>query len=384
MECGNSPFERALMAAGSNEVLALLGEHTYDEVRNITGWSRGKIYSLALRSGARKTENRIRERQEERKKRQLETLAEMMNSTAKADVLDFFDGIPDDSIDAHISSPPYNLGKAYGECASADSMRHVYFHGFLMQVVSEMARTVKPGGVVCLNTGKTRDWQDCLMPMDVMLYDDLRKAGLRFVSRVIWTIPHGLTPKGRLADRYETVLIFSKGDQVTFNPNAARVPQRQPDKRAFKGPNRGKLSGHPYGAAPSDVWNDIPNVGHNHPDSLEGKHPAQFPVNLAKRAILLYSKAGDLVCDAFSGSGSTQIASKQTGRAFIGADLFYDDLRERRLAKTTLDSFTPLPGVTGASVAVWQAEARRVEHQVVTMPTPAEEHKMCEQLRIFA
>jgi hypothetical protein len=60
MECGNSPFERALMAAGSNEVLALLGEHTYDEVRNITGWSRGKIYSLALRSGARKTENRIR------------------------------------------------------------------------------------------------------------------------------------------------------------------------------------------------------------------------------------------------------------------------------------------------------------------------------------
>jgi DNA modification methylase len=221
-----------------------------------------------------------------------------------------------------------------------------YYHGWLMQITSEISRTLKPGGVVCLNVAKTRDWVGSLMPMDVLICEDMRRAGLTFQSRVVWTVPHGLTPTARLADRYETILIFSKGEQATFNPNAARVPQKQPGKRAFKGPNIGKLSCNPLGAHPSDVWSDIPNVGHNHPDTAEGKHPAQFPARLAKRCILLYSMAGDLVCDPFSGSGSTAVAAVESGRNFVGSDLFYENLRERRLAKAKPDTLTLLPGVS--------------------------------------
>lgn len=371
------------MQPNETEVLSLLQDHTYDQVREITGWSRGRIYALALKTGARKTEHRIRERAEERKKRQLETLQGMIDTTAKADVLDFLDGIPDDSVAMHFTSPPYNLGKRYGDCPSADTMRFTFFHGWVMQVLSEMARTVKPGGVVCLNTGKTRDWEDRLMPLDVLLFEDLRRAGLTFQSRIIWTVNHGLTPKARLADRHETILVFSKGDQATFNPNAARVPQKQPGTRAFKGPNRGQLSGHPLGAHPTDVWGDVPQVGHNHPDTQQGKHPAQFPVRLAKRAILLYTMAGDLVCDPFSGSGSTAVASVETGRHFLGADLFYEDLREKRLAQTKLDDVSPLPGVTDESLAVWQAEARRVERKADIIPSPAAEADLCAQIGLF-
>jgi len=224
-----------------------------------------------------------------------------------------------------------------------------------------MARTVKSGGVVCLNTGKTRDWENHLMPMDILLFEDLRRAGLTFQSRIIWTIPHGLTPKDRLADRHETVLVFSKGEQATFNPNTARTPQKQPSKRAFKGPNKGQLSGNPYGSHPTDVWSDIGNVKHNHPESKMGKHPAQFPVELVKRAVMLYTMPGDVVCDAFSGSGSTAVAAVETCRSFVGADLFYEDLREKRLANAKPDEYSPLPGVTDESLAIWQAEARRVD-----------------------
>lgn len=347
----------------------------------MTGWSRGRIYALALKTGARKTERRIQERHAERRRRQEETLEAMLNSTVKSDVLDFLDGLPDNSVAMHFTSPPYNLGKKYGDCASADTMRFTYFHGWLMQVISEMSRTLKPGGVVCLNVGKTRDWEDQLMPMDILLYEDLRRAGLTFQSRVVWTVSHGLTPKRRLADRYETILVFSKGDQASFNPNAARLAQKQPDKRAFKGPNRGQLSGHPYGAHPSDVWSDIPQVGHNHPDTKNGKHPAQFPVALAKRAVLLYTLAGDLVCDPFCGSGSTAVAAVQTGRAFVGADLFYEDLRASRLKEATRDEFTPLPGVTDESVAVWQAEARRVDAAALPI-APHEEAALMAQLEL--
>lgn len=377
------PAPESVETVTEDKVLRLLTSHTYEEVRAITGWSRGKIYQLALRHGARKTESRIMERQQDRRKRQMETLTQLMNTTAKADVLDFFDAIPDDSISLHLCSPPYNLGKSYGDGASADTLRFTFFHGWLMQIVSEISRTLKPGGVACINVGKTRDWQGILMPLDVLLHEDLRRSGLTFQSRVVWTMNHGLTPKHRLSDRYETILIFSKGEQATFNPNAARTPQKQPDKKAFKGPNKGQLSGNPYGAFPSDVWNDIPQVANNHPDASHGRHPAQFPLKLAKRAILLYTMAGDLACDCFSGSGTSWVASKETGRDFVGADLFYEDLRAKRLAATTPDAFTPLPGVTEESVAVWQAEAKKVSFEHESKISEKEDQRLCKQAGLF-
>lgn len=359
--CQDSSLRPGLNA-GELEVLALLQSHTYDEVRSQTGWSRGRIYKLATRVGARKTEARILERREERKRRQLEFLNEVINSTVKSDVLDFLDGIPSNTVALHLTSPPYNMGKPYGGAAgaSADCMRFTYYHGFLMQVISEMARTLKPGGTLFFNLGSTRDWEERLIPLDCLLFEDFRRAGLVFQSRIVWEIPHGLTPKRRLAERYETVLVCSKGEIQTFNPTAARVPQKEPGKRAFKGPSRGKLSGHPLGAHPSNVWR-IRNVGSNHRERRWGEHPAQFPLLLAKRGILLYSMPGDLVCDCFSGSGTTQHAAIEAGRNFVGADLFYQALRDLRIAEVAPDSFSILPGVSDDSIAVWQAEARRVE-----------------------
>lgn len=363
-------------------VLQLLIRHTYAEVEEQTGWSRGRIYALALRSGARKTESRIRERAAERRQRQLEAFKAMVNTTTTADVLDFLDSIPDSSVSMHVTSCPYNMGKRYGDAAGADTMRFTYFHGWLMQVISEMARTLKEGGVICLNVGKTRDWENTLMPMDVMLFEDLRRSGLTFQNRVIWEIPHGLTPSKRLADRYETILIFSKGEQATFNPTVARKAQKQPTKRAYKGPNKGQLSCHPLGAFPTDIWSDIPNVGFNHPDRAHGTHPAQFPVLLARRAILLYTMPGAIVCDPFRGSGSTAVACKETHRNFVGADLFYADLSERRTANARPDTVSMLPGVTDETVAVWQAEARRVE-QVATTITEDEDRALCIQMGLL-
>lgn len=107
-------------------------------------------------------------------------------------------------------------------------------------------------------------------------------------------------------------------------------------------------------------------------------------MKLAKRCILLYTMPGDLVCDPFCGSGSTLVASLESGRKFVGADLFYEDLRARRLANATADAVTPLPGVTDDSLAVWQAEARRVDRQPDSIPTDDEERQMCDQMALFA
>lgn len=61
------------------------------------------------------------------------------------------------------------------------------------------------------------------------------------------------------------------------------------------------------------VW-DIPSVRANN------VHPAMFPLELAKRAIRLYTDEGDIVLDPFMGSGTTAIAAIETKRHYIGFD----------------------------------------------------------------
>jgi hypothetical protein len=56
----------------------------------------------------------------------------------------------------------------------------------------------------------------------------------------------------------------------------------------------------------------------------------------------------------------------------VGADLFYEDTRRERLAKVMPELVSLLPGVTDQSVAVWQAEARRVDIQARPITMQAE------------
>ena len=75
------------------------------------------------------------------------------------------------------------------------------------------------------------------------------------------------------------------------------------------------------------------------------------------RAVQLYTKPGDLVIDPFSGSGTTHVVARRTGRQFSGCDLFYEDMRAARLADAELDNVCTLPGISEQSRAIWQAEA---------------------------
>jgi len=50
-------------------------------------------------------------------------------------------------------------------------------------------------------------------------------------------------------------------------------------------------------------------------------HPTEKPIRLMERLIALTTKEGDVVLDAFMGSGSTGVACKNMGRSFIGIEL---------------------------------------------------------------
>lgn len=131
-----------------------LASSTYDEVSQRFGVSRGRIYGAACRLGARKTEERLQEKKAERRKRRQAFMQEVINAVSTSDVLDYLDGIEDDSVDLHFTSPPYNIGRSYGG-GGGDASRFHYYLGWLLQVLSEMDRTLRPGGVLGLQVGAT-------------------------------------------------------------------------------------------------------------------------------------------------------------------------------------------------------------------------------------
>lgn len=62
-------------------------------------------------------------------------------------------------------------------------------------------------------------------------------------------------------------------------------------------------------------------------------HPTQKPVLLMEQLIEIFSNEGDVILDAFMGSGSTGVACQNTGREFIGIEIDeeYFRLSEERL-----------------------------------------------------
>jgi len=65
------------------------------------------------------------------------------------------------------------------------------------------------------------------------------------------------------------------------------------------------------------------------------EHEAQFPLELPRRVIRLFSAPGDLVLDPFVGGGTTAIAALQHQRHYLGFELLpdYATLAARRVRR---------------------------------------------------
>jgi adenine-specific DNA-methyltransferase len=183
-------------------------------------------------------------------------------------------------------------------------------------VIDECIRILHPRGSICWQVGSYVNNNE-IVPLDIKLYEEFARRGMRLRNRIIWHFEHGLHCTRRFSGRYETILWFTKTDRYHFNLDAVRVPQKYPGKRHYKGPKKGEYSSHPIGKNPGDVWL-IPNVKSNHPEKTI--HPCQFPIELVLRLILAMSRRGDLVVDPFLGVGTTAAGAVLTGRRVAGAE----------------------------------------------------------------
>ncbi|WP_207679357.1 DNA-methyltransferase [Desulfonema magnum] len=79
-----------------------------------------------------------------------------------------------------------------------------------------------------------------------------------------------------------------------------------------------------------ELW-DIPNVKSNHPEKTE--HPCQFPIELVERSVLAFTDEEDVVLDPYCGVASSLIAGLKHNRRVVGCekDRHYVEIGKNRI-----------------------------------------------------
>lgn len=206
--------------------------------------------------------------------------------------------LPDCSVDAIISDPPYGIDFKSSHTDNHDKIANDSFEDFnaaLPVWLDEFARILTPTGVACCccgGGGKT--------PVSAIFTLELAKHGLKLIQTLIWdkkTIGLGW----RYRPSYETILVFSK-DQDGYNWFTER--------------------------------NDISNIRrYNNIIPQKDDHPTPKPVNLMRDLIELHTQEGMLVLDPFMGGGTTPVAAAIENRRCIGIELVpkYFEIAKRRV-----------------------------------------------------
>jgi site-specific DNA-methyltransferase (adenine-specific) len=225
--------------------------------------------------------------------------------------------LPDASIHLIITSPPYNVGKEYDQDLSLEEYLEM-----LGKVFTESYRVLVKGGRIVINIANIG--RKPYIHLNGLLSKLLIEIGFIMRGEIIWSkgaSSGGSTAWGSwlspsnptLRDTHEYILVFSKSNYKRDNPEKRGTSITRDD----------------FLELTKSVW-VIPTES-----AKKIGHPAPFPIELPRKIIDLYSFKDEVILDPFIGSGSTAIASIQSGRKFIGyeIDQKYVELANIRIAK---------------------------------------------------
>ncbi|MFE2864901.1 DNA-methyltransferase [Embleya sp. NPDC059259] len=227
----------------------------------------------------------------------------------RGDALSVLSGLPDESVDALVTDPPYNSGGRTSMDRTTRSARSKYtsekgglpdfgdenkdqrsFTRWMTEILRESYRATVPTGTAIVFI----DWRQ--LPS---LTDAMQMAGWTWRGVAAWHKPASRPQKGRIKQSCEFIVWGSKG-----GVDAARNPVYLPGLYTASQPRKDR------------------------------KHITQKPLSVMRELVTLCPPGG-VVLDPFAGSGTTGVAALMEGRRFIGVEYSpqYADIAEARLAE---------------------------------------------------
>ena len=220
------------------------------------------------------------------------------------DCLELMRGMPDESVDLIITSPPYNLGnthhtggkrfKPYGKYN--DDMKELDYQDWQIEVLNECFRILKSDGS--------------------MLYNHKNR-----ISKGIQITPYQWILKTDFIVKQE--IVWQNGsqnfDKIRFYPFTERIYwlAKSPKTKLFNAINH-------HDVFTKADWNSV---------GTKGKFKRAFPVKMVEDLLACFPNA-DVVLDPFMGSGTTGVACIDSKRSFVGMELDEDyfNIAEERIA----------------------------------------------------
>lgn len=235
------------------------------------------------------------------------------------------------AVDAVITSPPYDTTKNYNNTCTWN------FDTF-KAVAQTLVPILKDGGVIIWVVGdKTDKGSESCTSFKQALY--FRELGLNLHDTMIYRkLNYVPLTHNRYEQEFEYMFCFSKGKPKTFNP--IKIPCKYAGQETWGKSSFYKTDDDGLTQIEKKVINPEKIKGNifeyrtgSTTESSKYRHPAMFPLELAKDQISSWTNEGDIVLDPFMGAGTTGVACKQLNRKFIGIELVekYFKMAEERI-----------------------------------------------------
>lgn len=241
------------------------------------------------------------------------------------DVFEMINDLEDNTLDLIVTSPPYNVDLGNNKYNKnrydiyKDNLEHKEYLHWIESIFRSFFTKVKEGGRVCINIG---DGKNGVIPTHSDFIQLMNDIGYSMFTTIVWD-------KSQIGNRtawgsfnspsnpsfptpFEYVLVFFKNFKKLQWKGETDL-----DKKEFID----------WSLA---LWRFAPETR-----MKKIGHPAMFPEELPKRLIKMLSWKDSLVCDPFSGAGTTAKVCKDIGRRFIGSELSreYCDIAIERLGE---------------------------------------------------
>lgn len=257
------------------------------------------------------------------------------------------DGVPHESVDLVVTSPPYPMVEMWDGLFSRLNSRigtmvrdgraseaFELMHGELDKVWSNCYWSLKEGGIACIVIGdatRTADGVFTLFSNHSRILSYCLSIGFKALPGILWRkqsnkpnkfMGSGMLPAGAYPTlEHEHILIMRKGGLRRFRTVKERADRR---RSAFFWEERNIWF--------SDVWEGIKGERQSSGEGSPRCRNASFPLEIARRLILMFSSQSDTVLDPFMGSGTTAVAAAECGRNSMGYEIepyFASSLAER-------------------------------------------------------